>query len=134
MKRSKIHVVAAVIEQEGRYLITQRQKTAVLPLLWEFPGGKIEPEESEEDALRREVFGRLGKDIKILEKIGTNNHEYPRYDIEIHLFACELTGPGHPRTVSVNDLRWVKSCELADYDFAPADEESMDKLLGLLVN
>ena len=59
-----IRVVAAVIERDGRYLITQRRPTAVLPLMWEFPGGRVEPGETDADALRREVAHRLGVDIE----------------------------------------------------------------------
>ena len=58
-----IRVVAAVIEQDGRYLITQRRPTALLPLLWEFPGGKVEDSETDAEALKREVFHRLGVEV-----------------------------------------------------------------------
>ena len=68
--RPPIRVVAAVIAEGGRYLITQRRPTAVLPLLWEFPGGKVEQGESDADALKREVFHRLGVQIEIASVVG----------------------------------------------------------------
>ena len=63
MSERAIRVVAGVIERGGRYLITQRRATAVLPLLWEFPGGRVEPGETDAQALRREVLHRLGVDV-----------------------------------------------------------------------
>jgi 8-oxo-dGTP diphosphatase len=60
-----IRVVAAVIEREGSYLITQRRPAAVLPLLWEFPGGRVEEGETDTAALKREVLHRLGVDIEV---------------------------------------------------------------------
>src|SRR6185369_12839853 len=68
MSGKHIRVVAAVIEREGSYLITQRRETAVLPLLWEFPGGRVEENEGDEDALRRELRERLDTDAKIGRK------------------------------------------------------------------
>ena len=76
MGKEVIRVVAAVIEHEGRYLITQRQANAVLPLLWEFPGGRVEPGEDEAVALKREVRGRIGVDVVVGAKLGEHLHEY----------------------------------------------------------
>ena len=66
-----IVVVAAVIESQGKYLITRRRPSAVLPLLWEFPGGKVEPGESDHRALTRELQHRLGVEIEVAELINT---------------------------------------------------------------
>ena len=68
MAREVIRVVAAVIEHDGRYLITQRNANAVLPLLWEFPGGRVEPGESETGCLLREVKGRIG--VEVVVRVG----------------------------------------------------------------
>ena len=70
MAKEVIRVVAAVIEHGGRYLITQRNANAVLPLLWEFPGGRVEPDESETHALLREVKGRIGVEVIVGPKLG----------------------------------------------------------------
>ncbi|MCG8421690.1 MAG: (deoxy)nucleoside triphosphate pyrophosphohydrolase [Proteobacteria bacterium] len=134
MSRDEIRVVAAVIEQDGRYLITQRNAAAVLPLLWEFPGGRVEPGESDEEALIREVRGRIGIDVVIDGKIGEHHHTYSHYDVHLTMYACTIEDGIHPRPVNVNDLRWVRSAELRDYEFPPADENTMDKLLGLMSN
>lgn len=134
MDKPVIRVVAAVIEQDGRYLITQRNQAAILPLLWEFPGGKVEDGESDEAALVREVRGRIGVEVKVGAKIGEHFHPYPRYDVHLTMFACSIVEGEHPRPITVNDLRWVPSAELGSYEFPPADEKTMDKLLGLMRN
>lgn len=134
MSKEVIRVVAAVIEREGRYLITQRNAGAVLPLLWEFPGGRVETGESEEEALHREVKGRIGVDVAVGEKIGEHHHEYAHYDVHMMMFKCTLEPDANPYPATVNDLRWVTSREFLDYDFPPADEKTMSKLLGLMRN
>ena len=134
MAKEVIRVVAAVIERDGRYLITQRNAGAVLPLLWEFPGGRVEPDETENDALAREVKQRIGVDVQVVEKIGEHHHEYAHYDVHMMMFKCTIPDEAHPYPATVNDLRWVTSREFLDYDFPPADEKTMSKLLGLMRN
>ena len=134
MAKQVIRVVAAVIERDGRYLITQRNAGAVLPLLWEFPGGRVEEAETEADALQREVRGRIGVEVMVGEKIGEHHHEYAHYDVHMMMFRCTLADEHHPYPATVNDLRWVTSREFLDYDFPPADERTMSKLLGLMRN
>lgn len=130
MGKDVIRVVAAVIERDGRYLITQRNSSAVLPLLWEFPGGRVEPDETEEQALQREIRGRIGVDIELQDKLGAHHHAYQHYEVHMTMFACSLPAGVEPQPVNVSDLRWVTSAELRDYEFPPADEKTMDKLLG----
>src|SRR4051812_48924584 len=126
MAKEVIRVVAAVIEREARYLITQRNAGAVLPLLWEFPGGRVEADETDEAALHREVKGRIGVDVVVGEKIGEHPHEYAHYDVHMMMFKCTLMDEdAEPYPATVNDLRWVTSREFLDYDFPPADEKTM---------
>ena len=125
-----IRVVAAVIADEGRYLITQRRPTAVLPLLWEFPGGRVEPNESDTDALKREVRHRLSVDIDVGELISFVSHPYEHYVVDLYLYECKVTA-GELRALNVHDFRWATSDEFDQYPFTPADEASMNKLLGL---
>ena len=137
MAKEVLRVVAAVIERDGRYLITQRNASAVLPLLWEFPGGRVEDGETDEQALSREVQWRTGTRIKVVGKLGEHHHTYPRYDVHMTMFQCLLDDAAdnpEPRAANVNDLRWVPSTELKNYEFPPADETTMDKLLGLSAN
>jgi 8-oxo-dGTP diphosphatase len=130
MSQPSIRVVAAVIERGGRYLITQRRAEAVLPLLWEFPGGRVETGETDAAALKREVLHRLGVDVTPGQLISFVNHPYEKYSVDLHLYECELSS-GEPAAVNVSDFRWVASSEFDRYEFTPADELSMSKLLGV---
>ncbi len=134
MSKAVIRVVAAVIEHDGRYLITQRNATAVLPLLWEFPGGKVEGGETDEAALSREVRHRIGIDVAVGGKIGEHVHDYSRYEVHMVMFSCRLPDGAVPYPATVADLRWVTSREFLDYEFPPADETTLVKLLGLMRN
>jgi len=125
-----IRVVAAVIDDGGRYLITQRRPTAVLPLLWEFPGGRVEESETDATALEREVRHRLGVEITVGQLISFVSHPYERYTVDLYLYDCRITS-GDPASLAVHDFKWVKSSEFDKYPFTPADEASMNKLLGL---
>ena len=125
-----IRVVAAVIEHGGRYLITQRRATAVLPLLWEFPGGRVEEGESDAAALKREVQHRLGVDIQTGKLISFVSHPYEHYVVDLFLYECRLvTRTLEPRAVTA--YKWATSAEFDQYPFTPADEASMNKLLGV---
>ena len=130
-----IRVVAAVLERDGRYLITQRRPTAVLPLMWEFPGGKVEPSESDAQALKREVLHRLGADIECGKLISFVSHPYEHYVVDLFLYECRLL-PGDQgdelEPHAVNAFKWVASTEFDQYPFTPADEASMNKLLGVV--
>jgi 8-oxo-dGTP diphosphatase len=125
-----LRVVAAVIESQGRYLITQRRAFAVLPLLWEFPGGKVEPGESDQQALVREVEFRLGVTVSVGKLISFVRHQYERYTVDLHLYECAIES-GTPTCANVNDFRWVESSGFDDYPFTPADEASVAALLDI---
>jgi 8-oxo-dGTP diphosphatase len=125
-----IRVVAAVLERDGRYLITQRRATAVLPLMWEFPGGRVEDGETDAQALKREVRHRLGAEIDVGKLISFVSHPYEHYVVDLFLYECSLaTGSLEARNVSA--FKWVTSAEFDQYPFTPADEASMNKLLGV---
>lgn len=127
-----IRVVAAVVEKDGRYLITQRRATAVLPLMWEFPGGKVEAGETDQTALERELLHRLGVQIDVGKLISFVSHPYEHYVVDLFLYECRLSSPEsalEPR--AVNAFKWVASSEFDQYPFTPADEASMNKLLGV---
>ena len=124
-----IRVVAALVERDGRYLITQRRETAVLPLLWDFPGGRVERGESDDAALAREVDERLGASVEVGQLISFVNHPYEKYAVDLYLYECTLlTDELHCR--AVKGYAWVTSKEMESYSFTPVDEASMSKLLG----
>jgi len=124
-----IRVVAALVEHDGRYLITQRREGAVLPSLWDFPGGRVEEDESDEAALVREVDERLGVRVAVGQLISFVNHPYDKYAVDLYLYECRLLGSQlHCR--AVQSYAWVTSKEMESYSFTPVDEASMSKLLG----
>jgi 8-oxo-dGTP diphosphatase len=127
-----IRVVAAVVEKDGKYLITQRRANAVLPLLWEFPGGKVEPGETDQAALQRELLHRLGAQIEVGKLISFVSHPYEHYVVDLFLYECTLKSEALHKleTRAVNAFTWAASGEFDRYPFTPADEASMDKLLG----
>lgn len=124
-----IRVVAALVERDGRYLITQRRATAVLPMLWDFPGGRVETGETDEAALAREVAERLGASVDVGQLISFVNHPYEKYAVDLYLYECKLLSD-HLHCHAVKDYAWVTSEEMESYSFTPVDEASMSKLLG----
>lgn len=128
-KAEEIRVVAAEIERQGRFLITQRRPTAILPLLWEFPSGKVEADETDEDALRREIELRLGVQIEVEHLSMTLRHEYEDYTIDLCVYRCTLLSDALERR-RVHDFRWVTPAEMSDYEFPPADALTLKQLLN----
>jgi 8-oxo-dGTP diphosphatase len=126
-----VRVVAAVIEHEGKYLITQRRSTAVLPGLWEFPGGRVEPDESDEGALARELRERVGVDVEVRGRMAQRLHQYDGYSVELTLYQATIRAGQEPKALRVADFRWVTSSEFERYPFPAADQATMDLLLGV---
>ena len=125
-----VRVVAAVVERDGRYLITQRRPEAALPGYWEFPGGRLEADETAEAALAREFQHRLGVGIVCGERVGEVEHLYPNYGLRLVLYACQIVS-GEPRAAAVAALAWAPSSKFGEYSFTPADEASIAALLGM---
>ena len=128
--RRKIRVVGAMIEQDGRYLITQRPPTASLPLLWEFPGGRVEAGETDPAALARELSEEMGIDVEVGGRVIHVEHAYESYDIDFCVYRCRHTD-GAIQHLRVNTHHWVRPDELDRYEFPAADEKTIAKLLGL---
>jgi 8-oxo-dGTP diphosphatase len=119
-------VSAAVIEVEGRFLITRRQKGVHLEGVWEFPGGKCDAGETLHAGLARELREELDVQSRIGEEIFSTTHEYPDRSIELHFFRCELLGD--PRPQLGQDMRWAARRELGELDFPPADAALIEML------
>lgn len=125
MSQTTIRVVAAVIQQDGKYLITQRRESASLPLLWEFPGGRVEPGETDAQALEREFKERLGASVEVLKPVAFRRHDYEGYSVELVLYEAKLSGDDlEPKRVK--EFRWVAADEFSQYPFPPADRGTMD--------
>ncbi len=130
MMRRKIRVVGAMIEQDGKYLITQRPATASLPNLWEFPGGRVEAGETDEEALARELREEMGIRVEVGDRVIHVEHAYQDYDIDFCVYRCGLRD-GAIQHLRVHDHRWVRPDELDDYEFPAADEKTIARLLDL---
>ncbi len=127
----KIRVVTAEIRRDGRYLITQRQPTATLPLLWEFPGGKVGEDEDSEEALARAVNERLGVQCEVGDLVMEVVHEYEHYSVDMQVYRCEIPIEMEIRAERVHAFRWVAPSEFSAYTFPGADEATITKLLEL---
>jgi len=121
-------VAAAVIERDGRFLVTRRQKGVHLEGMWEFPGGKCDAGESPAACLIRELLEELDVDAAVGREIFAITHRYPERSVELHFLACQLTG--EPRPLLGQEMRWVAREELAALEFPPADAELIAILAG----
>ena len=121
-----IVVLAAIVERDGRLLITRRLKGTHLAGLWEFPGGKIDPDEPHDAALRRELKEELDVDIDVGEPLYSTEHAYDDRTVELHFYRCALKGV--PRPLIGQEMRWVPRGELHSLGFPPADTELIELL------
>lgn len=122
-------VVAAVIEDNDRFLVTRRQAGVHLAGLWEFPGGKIDSGETHAAALQREIREELDAGLEVGELVFHVTHEYPERTISLFFYRCRLVG--QPRPMLGQEMRWVARAELATLGFPPADEELLERLLEM---
>jgi mutator protein MutT len=124
----EIEVVAALIQDgRGRYLITRRRGGSHLAGLWEFPGGKREPGESLEQAMRRELAEELSASFDVGERVETVRWVYPERTVVIHFYRCRrAAGTIEPRESQA--MEWVAPERLKDFDFPPADRDLISRL------
>lgn len=125
-----ITVVAAVISDDARILICQRRRHDKFPLLWEFPGGKVEPGESPEQALTRELREELGVDAVIGREVYRTRHRYRELADALELiFLSARLCADTPRNLAFEKIVWSARGELASFDFLPADREFIRLLM-----
>lgn len=115
-----LNVTAAVIERGREILIAQRLEDSHMGLKWEFPGGKIEPGESPEECLRREIKEELDLDILVENKLMVVEHQYEELKVFLHCYRCIYLG-GDAKKKDCQDFRWVFTGDLKSYSFADAD-------------
>lgn len=116
-----LNVVAAVIENDdGNVLIARRNLKKVQGGLWEFPGGKIEPNETKEEAIIREIKEELTIDIKVDKYLDEKEFDYPERDINLIALKCSIVN-GNISLTEHENAKWVPKNELYKFDFAPAD-------------
>jgi 8-oxo-dGTP diphosphatase len=115
-----LRVTAAVIERDGRYLLCRRHPNGELPGKWEFPGGKIEPNETEEACLQRELREELSLETTPLRRLGEVEQELPAGHL-ILIAYCVDAGDAAPTVLDHEEVAWVEPEALLSYDLAPAD-------------
>ena len=118
--KKEVEVVAAVIHQGDLFYVVQRPFKGEVGGKWEFPGGKIEANESKEDALKREIKEELNLDLKIEKFLLTSNHEYQTFKIKLHFFLCSIQD-GTPLLNEHINEQWIHKKELKNIDLAAAD-------------
>ena len=126
--RRIIEVVGAIIKDNDRYLVGQRAAHKSQGGLWEFMGGKIEPGETPEQALKRECLEELALEIENERIIDSVVHEYPEKTIRLTLIECNPKDGSVPQALEHQGIRWVTVDQMKDVDFCPADEELKNKL------
>ena len=120
-------VVAALIWRDNKFMICQRPVHKARGLLWEFVGGKVEPEETKEQALIRECREELNVTLSVGDAFMDVVHEYPDVTVHLTLFNATTT-EGEPQKLEHNDIRWIEPSEIPNYEFCPADEEILKKI------
>jgi len=115
-----IRVACAIIERDGLVLAAQRSASMSLPLKWEFPGGKIDGEETPEECLHRELREELGVRVEIRGGIPPTTHRYAAFSVTLHPFVCAL-GAGTPSAHEHAALVWLEPGQLPSLDWAEAD-------------
>ena len=122
----QIEVVAAIIHRDGAYFATQLGY-GEFEGMWEFPGGKIEPGESREDALKREIQEELGVDIYIKELLCTTEYDYPTFHLTMHCYLCSVAS-GEIELREHKSAQWLTAETLDTVEWLPADKEIIAKL------
>ncbi len=116
---STVVVAAAIVERDGRWLMARRLKGTHLEGLWEFPGGKVDPGETLEACLVRELAEELGVESRVGGLRWTTTHDYPAKRVVLHFYDCTIAGEPQPRLGQ--ELRWVSGSELATLPLPEAD-------------
>ena len=122
-------VVAALIWDNDRFLACQRPAHKARGLLWEFVGGKTDPGETMEEALIRECREELGITVSVGDVYMQVIHDYPDILIRLTLFHCTIA-EGTPKLLEHNDLKWILPSQIPKFDFCPADEDILARIIS----
>jgi 8-oxo-dGTP diphosphatase len=125
--RHTVLVAAGVLEREGTILAARRKRGSHLEGHWEFPGGKLEPDESPEDCLVRELAEEIGVRVRPQEILEVVFHRYPEKSVLLLFYRCDLL-EGEPQPIECDELRWVALADLPSLDWAPADVPFVQRL------
>jgi mutator protein MutT len=122
-----IDVAAGLVFRDGKLLITQRYAKAHLGGLWEFPGGKREPDETFEECLARELREELGIEVVVGELVESLTHNYPEKTVHLQFYRCQWR-QHEPQPLGCPTFEWVTATELKNYGFPAADARLLKKL------
>jgi 8-oxo-dGTP diphosphatase len=120
-------VVAALIWDKDRFLICRRPPEKARGNLWEFVGGKVEPGESNQQALIRECREELAVTLRVGELFMDVTHQYPDISIHLSLYHAEIA-VGTPQLLEHTDSRWITAAEMGQFAFCPADQVFLEPL------
>lgn len=126
--KKQINVVGAVVMRDGAVLSAQRSQSMSLPGFWEFPGGKIEPGESAQEALTREMREELLCTVSVGEFVETTTHEYDFGIVTLTTFYATLID-AEPKLTEHSEIRWIPVSELRSVEWAPADVPVVEHIL-----
>lgn len=124
-----IKAVAAVIERDGKFLITKRLETSPMGHCWEFPGGKIEPGETIEECALRECQEEIDVQIEPIQRLKHVWYDYPHGKVSLHFVHCRLS-QGEPKPIQCREIRWIELREFPLFEFPPADIGVIQDLLA----
>ena len=120
-------VVAALVWNGDKFMICQRPAHKARGLLWEFVGGKVERDETKEQALIRECREELAITLDVGDVFIDVTHEYPDMTVHLTLFNATIA-EGEPQKLEHNDIKWITPSEIPNYEFCPADEGILAKI------
>jgi A/G-specific adenine glycosylase len=119
--------VAVIWNNQGEILIDRRPADGLLGGLWEFPGGKIEANETPEDCIHREILEEIGIEITVGEHLITVDHAYTHFKVRLIVHHCQYVS-GTPQTLACEEIRWVKPTQLSNFPFPKANQRIIEAL------
>jgi mutator protein MutT len=119
--------VAVIRNQQGQILIDRRRSTGEMASLWEFPGGKLEPNETVEECIKREILEELAIEIEVGDRLMTIDHIYSRFQVTLFVHNCQYVR-GTPQPLECEEIRWVTPTEIDNYTFPAANQEIITTL------
>ncbi len=120
----------ALIRRGRQFLIAQRMANDTFPLFWEFPGGKKNPDETFEECVAREVLEELGIEVRVEKKMGEVRREHHQKTIWLNFFLCSELNGASPQALECQAFLWVDVNELKNYQFPPANENLIERLVA----
>jgi A/G-specific adenine glycosylase len=119
--------VAVITDEQGNILIDRRKQEGLLGGLWEFPGGKIEPDETVEACVSREIKEELGIEIEVQDRLITIEHAYTHFKVTLNVFNCKHLS-GDPQPLECDEVKWVTLDEIDQYPFPKANSQIIEAI------